>query len=544
MWNFSKIIPDHWRSTEWQNANYLRHTAQADMFKQSQARKQSEAQEEFNTLLPVDPVNENDVASMQYYSLRKKFAAGALAAATLLASGGQYAAAQYNQPSQPETTTSTIKGEECYSSFVTTSEQTTIETFTIVDAGNDALTDVGKSQIQAEFEQSLALDAVKTHIDELDPDADVLIEVTGMASDENRQNVNAGIGEKDEINDKTARSYAAIATGALKKLFTNKNAAPTFTQSAEEKILSPEQQQRLDEIQTDAASPSKVDLMTAYNEVNSALSNEHRQAMDELIGANRGVEITVTSTTPETITENTVCLSDYMTAAAPQAAEPVMYGDPKATLPEWSRVTKKYQLPKKPKRQNKYEQPSVSARLKRGANAIKQGLARDAATFTQDAAYIGSGIKNGVADMRSEAGSSIKKHYDTWVRNKPENDFDDEGYFEQPPTTRRERVLRPVKNTVEHAVDQIQATKAHKRNKAQLKQAYHAHNKRNHTPLRQRISENMNDRVQTATKFAAIPVADVQNLSRGEFYAKHKEFPEDARAAHRRVSTRLAKLLR
>jgi hypothetical protein len=545
MWSFSKLIPDHLRSTQTQIDRYLADTAQAKMFREGQANKRLEMQQEFRSFLPSESVSEYKTDPVQYYSLRKKFAAGALAAVTLLASGGQYAAAQHNRPSQSEAASSTIEENECYSSFIVKNEQTTTETFTIIDAGNDALTDVGKSKIQAEFEQSSAFEAAKESIDKLDTGADVSVDVAGMASDDNRQNINAGIGEKDEVNDRTARSYAAIATDALKKLFTSKDIAPTFTQSAEEQVLSAEQQQQLHKIQADEQSYSMADLLTAYNDVNSALSTDSRFAMNELIGQNRGVEITITATTPETVTENTVCLNDYMIPALSQVADPVMYGDPKVILPEWSRVSKKFQLPKKSKRQNTYEHPSLSTRLRRRANAIKQGLAQDVALFTEDAVYVGTGVKDSIADMGSEVGSSIRKHYDTWVRNKPEGETNYYGgYFEQPPTTRRERVLRPVKNTVEYAVEQVQVAQAQKRDKFQLKQSYRAHKKHNRTSLRQRISENLNDRVQAASKFAAIPAADVQNLSRGEFYTKHREFPEDVRAAQRRISTRLAKLVR
>lgn len=473
-------IPDHLRSVEWQNEHYLRSTAQARMFDGTQASKQQKEQEAYIDLLSSEPVDNKAEATSRRGSLRKKLAMGALAAATVLAPTGQYAMADAPRQAEQAMATPTEADEiECYQSHLTIPAEKTTRTFTIYHAPNDALTVSGKRQVEAEFGQSEALNAARDYLDSLDAKTELQVQVHGVASDDNRQNMNAGIGEKDTINEQTAQSYAAIATNALKKLFTGDKSAPLVSQSIEERILAADEQRQLEEIQTTSNLSSTEELITAYNQIDAALSVENYAAMDELIGKNRGVEITVLAATPEMVQERTVCVSNAA-SATPLTGQFSQYGDPKATLPGWSRVK-----PVKNQQSDPYGQLPLGLRLKLHANAMKTGLMHDVATFKEDMQFIGRGIATAAAETKDD----VLHQKDAGPRN----------------------ATRFLRHKSEYVRDSLPSVKM--------------------------VTQSVRARQERLNKLAQIPTTDIETMSRNEFYTTHRVFPEDYAAARRRNKT-------
>ena len=462
-----------------------------------------------------------------------------------MAPSGQYANALDHQPVTSGDKNTSIS-EVCYSTTDHVAAVEGTKTFTITGAHNDALSEEGIRATEAEFDKSSTLKDIKRYVGGLKAETAITqIDVHGTASDDNRANVNAGIGEQDEINQRTARSYTSIATTALKKLFSGKK-APTFTQSAEEKILNVAEQQKLDEVQEKAGYSAKTDLLSVYNDIESVLDSSDRAVIDEVLGKHRGVEITVHTNTPEHTLVETHCTPiapEMPTNDASDERQPApvtLYGDPQAILPQWSRVTKNFSLPPQEKKQELYGLPTFKQRTLRRVAAIGQSLKHDWSVVKEDAQFIKGGLTDIAGMIKIDSSHYAGNIYKTWVLNEParlEAQHEYGSYSRPAPKTRRERVLRPLNDTASVIKEEFQnirqsAPKKTKRFIRRTNEKFH-----NVVPSIHEVADGVKSRQAEANRMAAIPSADLRKLSRVEFVDKHGVFPEDFHRAQHTTKT-------
>lgn len=432
-------IPDHWRSTQWQTEQYLRSTQQAQQFRERQSRRRRAVADRADDHLPSEPLEVVESLSDHHVSSRKKIAATVLALSVVVAPSAQFAEVNADHNAAGETAESVSQGDDCYVLSESSPQQQAVETFTYSNAGNDVLSKPAQVQVAAEFRESQTFNAIEEHLATIPQNATISIAINGIASDDNRQNFNAGIGEKDEINTASARAYAALATEAIKSVLNQQSLLATVAQTAQERILSQEQQRRLTAVQQAAELSTPGDLLTAYNTASTLLSGEQRQVVDHLIGENRGVEVTISSLIPETITEHFYCSSGSEIVDGMNMPGPFV--QPQVILPTWLRVQK------------------------------------------------------------NNAGARLRHHASRHIQ---------EGRRK-----RRTQRLQDLKNTV--IADTMSRA----------------------TATRSKLKTQLSD----AKKFANIPSADIHRLSRSEFYARHREFPEDVRKAKRTLLARVAQRL-
>lgn len=432
-------IPDHWRSTQWQTEQYLRSTQQAKQFRERQSRRRRTVADRADDYLPSEPLEVVESLSDSHVSYRKKIAATVLALGVVVAPSAQFAEAGADHNAAGETAESLPEGDDCYVLSESSPQQQAVETFTYSNAGNDVLSKHAQAQVAAEFRESHTFNAIEEHLATIPQNATISIAINGIASDDNRQNFNAGIGEKDEINTASARAYAALATDAIKNVLNQQSLSATVAQTAQERILSQEQQYRLTAVQQAAELSTPGDLLTAYNTASTLLSEQQRQVVDQLIGENRGVEVTVSTLIPEIHTEHLYCSRGSEALDGENALE--SFDQPQVILPTWSRVQ--------------------------------------------------------------------KGHPDAWLRRHKDR---------QTHRRRKERRVRRSQSLKSRVITDSKSLVATARNT---------------------ITTQLSD----AKKFARIPSADLHRLTRPDFYARYREFPEDVHRAKRRLLTRFIQRL-
>lgn len=422
------------------------------MFREQQTRHTTSPHD----LPPEVPVADYEEPTLKRHSVRKKLGASVLAAATLFTPSAQYGTAHEQSP---RTETDTSSSEVCHDNTTTIPAINNSETFVLTDAYNDPLSETGERTTLAQFEQSSTLQDIQEYVQSYSEVANITtIEVNGTASDDNRSNVEAGIGQADEINQRTATSYANIATRAIKKMLGGVHEAQ-FSQSAEERLLSIEQQHLFEATRQNTGMPSSADLLTAYNDATSTLDEESRRTLDSLIGQHRGVEITVHTATPEQTIVTTECepttgLPVITPTITEQPGTPLPPYDPMAILPTWSRVTRQASLTNKKASHVPHRKTFVD-RVKWHAETASDNLKYDWHEFKDTMTFVGHGIASTSRNMSSEITGSLRDTYTTRTANEASrqrklhtSDYHPANH--QPaPKTRRERLLQPISGQLE-----------------------------------------------------------------------------------------------
>lgn len=477
-------VPDYLLSTEEQNRRYIQSTYQAQQYRKLQADNSAHRAERVGDYLPLEPLSVEETNGSRQHSLKRKVAASVLALGVVVAPTGQYAAADREGAGVGVESVDVAEDTDCYVLSESAPDRVTVESFTYSYAGNDALSEPGKAQVAAAFEQSEIYGAIEESFQDMHSRANVKIEVIGLASDDNRQNYNAGIGEEDAINEATARSYASIAANAITKLLKKGSIEAELTQRGEEQVLSVQEQRQLDEIQRATNFSSKTDLLTAYNSFDDALSGSQRSKIDAMIGENRGVEVRISSVTSETHTEHIMCSAATEVSIGSKASQPVMFGKHQAVMPEWFRVRS---ATTDGRTQGRPRIPSAGSRLRRRIRDAKNSLGHDIGTFKEDM----QSIVQGSADM---------------VRDLP-ND--------------------------------VHAIRTGRVERAAYRKLYDPRERRSPGSIVLGIVKKAKNQVTEAKKFTHIPTEDLGALTRSDFYKTHKEFPEDVHKAKRRILTRV-----
>lgn len=540
-------VPDHWRSTEWQNEQYLKNTAQAKMYTTSKHPTSGSMSRDF---LPQTPIEDYEEPALHDYSLKKKIGASVLAMTTLIAPSGSHTAMAHNQPIEPRGDT-TSQFEVCYDRIDVSPATQETHTFIISDAHNDALSEEGKQIVLSEFENSPALHSLRHYTHTLPEESTITkVEVHGTASDDNRSNVEAGIGRGDEINQRTATSYAGIATQAIKKLLGSRASEVEFHQSAEEKILTADERYLFDTVRQKTGLNTNADLLTAYNEVKSSLGEQHQQTLDQIISQHRGVEVTVHTQIPEQSTVTTACESAAMLhqitpAVAELADSPrTPHATPAAILPTWSRVTR--QMTRSKKNTAPSRTHAFGKRMKWRAGVAIDNLKYDWSEFQDNLQFIGRGIANAGREMSGEATSYLGDTYKRWATNDPERraaqydtTYYPTSYTHSTPLTRREQVLHSLRNmatAVKDQADHFQDTAPDKLVRLTHRPSDFLYN------TKQSIEGNLQQFRRKQSKlnqFAKIPTDDLGTLGPNEFYAVHRVFPSEYSEAMREKGTSL-----
>lgn len=514
MRNFLKV-PEHWLSTEEQTKRYLQSTAQAKMF---DARKQATRNTHQSELIPEQPVEDYEASDQRRHSLRKKIGAGILSVATLVAPSGQYATSLYDRPVEHDAISlSEIVSE----TVIVTPETNDTKSLIISGAYNDPLSEEGQQTTRTEFENSAAFSDIQQYIQTLPEETKIsAVEIHGTASDDNRSNIEAGIGRADEINQATARSYASIATNAIKKLLGNRGQETQFQQSAEEKMFSAEEQRALDAVRQDAGLATNNDLMTAYNDVTLALDGQSREVLDTLISERRGVEITLRTTTPaQTIVE---------TSAAP-ATEETLYNQPTpnsaslfagqlATLPAWSRIRKISGTPKKQADEDPYKK-SLGERVKWHAAVAADELRDNWWDSKEDMRIIGNGLLRTSRQMLAEASGLVSDTYKTRVLQDPATQTKKHSTEYYGPA--HTGYVQDATSTLKTQFEYVKTTTPDKIHRLKRRSSDLLHDFREST---RNSLDNARKRQADLNRFAKIPPSDLQSRDVNDFHAKHGVF--------------------
>lgn len=534
MWKFLKPpkVPEHWRSTDAQVARYLGSTGQAQMFKEQARTKRKSRPDGY---LPAEPVESYEEANTRSSSLKKKLGAGVLAALTFAVPSSQYATESHHQPARAISIDMDDKFlEHCYDVTTSVPASNEVRTFVISDAHNDSLSETGRLTTSHEFDSSAAMLDLREYVRDMPTGATITeVQVHGMASDDNRSNVEAGIGRADEINQRTAASYASIATTAIKKLLGTRSDAVTFTQSAEEKLFTEEEKQAFEEARQEAAVATNADLLTAYNDVQSALDEQSRATLDTMISQHRGVEITLHSATPEQTIIETSCvpitqIASSSPAEGGQAGAGTAWAGPVAVLPTLSRP--------RPAPVEKTEGPRVSTfkdRLKWRAGAFVDTIKRDGETFVEDIQLLAGGVANAGRAGANDVTNLVSTQYKKWVSNEPgklaaadERRYSSTSYTPRTPQTRTEQLIRPVAEATGNFKEQVShvGTVAPEGLKRFLR-----HQRAQLGETRQSARRTIHDvrmKQVTLNRLAQIPAEDARLLP-NEFYQRHGVFRDE-----------------